>query len=290
VEVGYPLVAVLAFTPYAALTSPLPVVAALVLRRRAVAAAAGVAALALGLAVVPRAVAGPRPQADGPRLVVMTANLWLGRADAQAVMRVARAHHVDVLSVQELRPELLARLDAAGAVTYFPSRATDPREGASGSGLLARRTLHPTGAPDGAAHAQPEAALEIPGAPAVTIKAVHPAPPVRPSADAAWKRAIAALPGSDSRGDVRILAGDLNATLDHPELRALLDRGYVDAADAVGQGLRPTWPALPRRALPITLDHVLVDRRVRVETVTIVRIPRTDHRAVIAVLRLPKGP
>jgi hypothetical protein len=218
----------------------------------------------------------------------MTSNLWLGQADARAVMRVALAHRVDVLSVQELRPVTLERLDAAGADTYFPSRAVDPRLGASGSGLLARRELHPTGAPDGATHAQPEAAIEIPGAPTVTIKAVHPAPPVRPSADAAWKRAIAALPGSDSRGDVRMLIGDFNATLDHPELRALLDRGYVDAADAVGQGLHPTWPALPRRALPLTLDHVLVDRRVRVEKVTIVQIPRTDHRAVIAVLRLPK--
>jgi endonuclease/exonuclease/phosphatase (EEP) superfamily protein YafD len=218
----------------------------------------------------------------------MTANLWLGNADAKAVMRVARANHVDVLSVQELRPKTLVRLDAAGADTYFPSRAIDPREGASGSGLLARRELHPTGAPDLATHAQPEAALEIPGAPAVTIKAVHPAPPVRPSADAPWKRAIAALPGSDSTGDVRILAGDFNATLDHPELRALLDRGYVDAADAAGIGLRPTWPALKRRALPLTIDHVLVDRRVRVEKVTIVQIPRTDHRAVIAVLRLPR--
>jgi endonuclease/exonuclease/phosphatase family metal-dependent hydrolase len=53
--------------------------------------------------------------------------------------------------------------------------------------------------------------------------------------------------------------------------------------------LRPTWPAPPRRgrALPLTIDHVLVDRRVRVERVTVVRIPHSDHRAVIAVLRLP---
>ena len=92
------------------------------------------------------------------------------------------------------------------------------------------------------------------------------------------------------RGDGRILAGDFNATLDHPELRALLDRGYVDAADAAGAGLKPTWPAPPRkRALPLTIDHILVDRRVRVERVTVVRIPRSDHRAVIAVLRLPSG-
>ena len=49
VEVPYPLVALIAFTPYAALTSPLPVVLALILRRKGVAIVAGVAALALGV-------------------------------------------------------------------------------------------------------------------------------------------------------------------------------------------------------------------------------------------------
>src|SRR3954468_608072 len=71
IELPFPLVALLSFTPYAALTSPLPVVVALVLRRRAVALVAVLAALALALAMVPRAVAGPQPRADGPRLVVM---------------------------------------------------------------------------------------------------------------------------------------------------------------------------------------------------------------------------
>ena len=69
------------------------------------------------------------------------------------------------------------------------------------------------------------------------------------------------------------MAGDFNATLDHRELRALLDRGWIDAADAVGAGLTWTWPALRRRALPLTIDHVLVDRRVRVEEVTVVKVP-----------------
>ena len=42
-EVPYPFVALLAFTPYAALSSPLPVVAGLLLRRWAVAGVAAVA-------------------------------------------------------------------------------------------------------------------------------------------------------------------------------------------------------------------------------------------------------
>ena len=107
VEVPYPLVALIAFTPYAALTSPLPVVLALILRRKGVALVAAVAALALGATMVPRAVAGPRPEAEGPQLVVMTSNLWLGQANVPALLRIARRHDVDVLSVQELRPRML---------------------------------------------------------------------------------------------------------------------------------------------------------------------------------------
>src|SRR3954454_6926585 len=77
VELPFPLVAVLSFTPYAALTSPLPVVVALVLRRWGVALGPHLAAPALGLAMVPRAIPGPQPEAGGPRLVVMTSNQWL---------------------------------------------------------------------------------------------------------------------------------------------------------------------------------------------------------------------
>jgi endonuclease/exonuclease/phosphatase (EEP) superfamily protein YafD len=131
--------------------------------------------------------------------------------------------------------------------------------------------------------------LTVEGAPPVRLKAVHPAPPVNATAAPYWQDALAALPGSDGRGDVQILAGDFNATLDHPELRGLLGRGYTDAADAAGKGFVWTWPARRRkRALPLTIDHVLVDERVEVEKVVVVRVPGSDHRAVITTLRLPK--
>ncbi len=141
----------------------------------------------------------------------------------------------------------------------------DPREGASGSGVLSRTPLVAIDtSPNRKGHAEPEVELRVPGAPPVRLKAVHPAPPVNPTAAPFWQDALAALPGSDGRGDVQILAGDFNATLDHAELRDLLGRGYVDAADAVGKGFVWTWPAKRRaRALPLTIDHVLVDKRVR---------------------------
>jgi hypothetical protein len=61
--------------------------------------------------------------------------------------------------------------------------------------------------------------------------------------------------------------------------------GYRDAAAATGTGLKPTWPA---DLVPVaTLDHVLVDTRIGVRTVSVHPVPDTDHRAVCAVLTLP---
>jgi endonuclease/exonuclease/phosphatase (EEP) superfamily protein YafD len=163
-----------------------------------------------------------------------------------------------------------------------------PRIGASGTALLAREPLEPLPGRDAGDHAQPQARLRIAGAPPVLLTAVHPAPPLSDDREDRWADSLAALPAAT--GDaVHVLAGDFNATLDHRALRGVLDRGYADAAERAGAGLRPTWPALPRRALPITIDHVLVDRRVRVERVRVERIPGSDHRAVIAELRLPAG-
>lgn len=287
-DLGHPVVAAVSFTPYAALTAPLPVLTALALRRRGVAAAAGVAGLVLAVAVVPRAFGGPgaQPAADGPGLTVMSSNLLLGEADPQAVLRLVREHDVDLLSVQELTPGAVARLDAAGARDLLPGRALDARPRAAGSGLLARRTLVRRPLADATGAAQPEALLRLQGAPPLVVKAVHPYPPITRKAVGAWERELAALPAAGR--ELRLLAGDFNATLDHRAFRAVVDRGYVDAADATGQGLVPTWPDRGQR-LRLTIDHVLVDRRIAVEEVTVHRVAGSDHRAVIARLRLPSG-
>jgi hypothetical protein len=52
---GHPLVSIVAFTPYAALTAPLPVLIALLLRRWWIAVAAAIAAITLVATVLPRA-------------------------------------------------------------------------------------------------------------------------------------------------------------------------------------------------------------------------------------------
>jgi endonuclease/exonuclease/phosphatase (EEP) superfamily protein YafD len=132
--------------------------------------------------------------------------------------------------------------------------------------------------------AMPEATLEAPGLPPVRVKAVHPVAPLRDDV-AVWQDGMRSLPRATPDGELRMLIGDFNATLDHRELRDLIGSGYVDAADATGNGLVRTYPA--GRTLGITIDHVLVDRRIAVTTSSIHTIPGSDHRALQARLSFP---
>ena len=290
-EVGHPLVAAMAFTPYAAVVSLLVAGVVLGFGARIVAAIGAVAAIALIAAVVPRAIEGDGIADDdsrGTAFVAMTLNLHNGEADAREVVRLVRKYRVDVLSLQELTPQALRRLDAAGVRKLLPRRVVRPGPRAEGSGLLARRRLRSVGSNEMVGRAAPEALLPV-GNRSVVVAAVHAQPPVSAAGVRSWRRQLAALPGPRRNGSPRLLLGDFNATLDHRELRRLLSRGYRDSADVTGDGLRPTWPA-KRTRLPITIDHILLPPQVLIRSLTLRTIPRGDHSALIAALVLARTP
>jgi endonuclease/exonuclease/phosphatase (EEP) superfamily protein YafD len=80
-----------------------------------------------------------------------------------------------------------------------------------------------------------------------------------------------------------IIAGDFNATLDHPPLRRILHSGCADAAALSGNALTGTWPSSWPRPLATPLDHVLLSGpRRAVISFTVHDISGTDHRAVLA--------
>ncbi|GAA4106155.1 endonuclease/exonuclease/phosphatase family protein [Actinomadura miaoliensis] len=278
-----------AFTPYVAAASPVVPVLAFVLRRRGTAVAGVLVACAFAVAVVPRAVPDGDPDARGPVVRVLAANVLYGRASPQHVVDLARRTRADVLTVQELTPQAMAALDRAGLSRVLPHRVVAPLPGGAGSGLYSRFPL--SGRPAIAVgFRQVRAMVQVPGGPPVEVVSVHPCAPSHPGMARCWRDGLRALPRPSGRGPVRVLAGDFNATLDHAELRRLLRSGYRDAADATGDGLRWTWPAIgphPPGMPPVTLDHVLADERVGVRASGVHRVPGTDHRAVSAVLVLP---
>jgi len=283
-EQGFPLVPLMAFTPFVVVGCGVVVLVALVLRRRGAALVAALAAVALAGMVAPRALGGPSdPEGDaGPPLRVLTVNMHFGTGSAPALVELVRMTRADVLSVQELTPGLVQRLDAAGLGELMPHYVLSAEDGAGGSGLYGRDPLSAT--------VRPSTVSTLASARTgdVEIVAVHAQPPLRRRVGM-WDRDLSSLPAASPDGTIRILAGDFNATLDHAELRRLLDTGYTDAAAEVGAGLKGTWPHGRRFPPPVAIDHVLVDSRAGVKAFSVHAITGTDHRAVFAELVLPRG-
>ncbi|MEW1842764.1 endonuclease/exonuclease/phosphatase family protein [Nonomuraea angiospora] len=272
-------------TPYAAAGSLVPLLIAAVGRKRAATAVALLATTALGFSVLPRAL-GRAEATTGRPLKVMTINMLFGRADPATIMELVREFQPDVLSTQELTPGAVTDLDEAGLKELMPYRVLQDEWSAGGSGLYSRHPVEPLWdlmPPVG--HQMPAALISLPGGKPVEFIDAHPFPPLGPQV-VEWNEAMAAFP-SASPDRIRIIAGDFNASLDHAALRGLLARGYKDAADTVGAGLIPTWPANKRVPPIITIDHVLVDERVGVKEVSVRDVPKTDHRAVLAELTVP---
>ncbi len=282
------LTALVSFTPYATAGAVLLFVVVLALRRRVPAVVAGLAALVLVVLVAPRALGGP-DQGAGPRMTVMTVNTHEADASAEAIARLARSSGADVVSIQELTPDGVAQLDAAGFGSTFPHRVLRPVGGSSGTGLFSRLPLEPAAAPPALGTRATAARATVPGHGVVEVLSVHPVSSRSSEEWSFWRRGMRALPRATRSGRVRVLAGDFNATLDHREMRRLLGSGYRDAAEQAGAGLTPTWPAGRRLPPLVTIDHVLADDRVRVGEVAVHDVPGTDHRAVVAELILPRG-
>jgi endonuclease/exonuclease/phosphatase family metal-dependent hydrolase len=287
-ERGFPLVPLIAYTPYAALAMILVLALALLLRHWIAAAAAAAVLAGFAVSVLPRAVLdGDRPDASGPTLTLMTANLMLGQADPERIVELVREHGVDVLSVQELTPEADAALRRAGLAQSLPEGELTPIPGSSGAGIYSRLPLL------GLAEIEqveggfvtPRALVRVPGGGALEVVSAHPRPPTRYEVDT-WQEALERLPPADPGGRLRALLGDFNATIDHEELRDLLSTGYTDAAAATGSGLIATWPAdgFPP---PVTIDHALVDSRIEVLETSVHDLPGSDHRAVVAEVAMP---
>jgi endonuclease/exonuclease/phosphatase (EEP) superfamily protein YafD len=291
-ELPFPLNAAIAFTPYAAVGAWAPVAVAVARRRWVVTAMAVAAALALSAPVaargVPSVTRAAAPPADGPTLRVLAVNLYFGAADLDTVVEEVTRGRVDVLTVLELDEHSVEAIDGTAVADVLPHRYLLPLDGGRGSGIYSRFPLHEIGdvGADGVMR-MPHASIDVPGAAPVEVVAVHPLPPSSAPATAGWRAGLASLPRSGPEHPIRILAGDFNATLDHAELRSVVERGYTHAGSVTGQGLRPTWPTDRRFPPPVSIDHILVDRRASVLSFDVVELPGSDHRGVYAELRLP---
>lgn len=285
-ERGFPLVQMVAYTPYALLLSLLSLLVVVLCRRWLAAGFLLLAVTGLALAVLPREIGNAEQVSGGQAVRVLALNLGVGYAHAGQVAELARARDVDLVAVQELTPEAAAGLDRAGFSTDYPHRVLQPAPGAAGGGIYSRWPLR-DGGNLAAEFLQPVADVEVPSSIPIRFISVHPMAPTTPTRTSQWASEFKSLPEAFSDDLPQVLAGDFNATLDHANLRHLIDSGYRDAAEVTGDGLITTWPSRIELKLPVTLDHVLAEQGISFGQYDVEKIDGTDHRAVVVELLLP---
>jgi endonuclease/exonuclease/phosphatase (EEP) superfamily protein YafD len=286
---GYPLEAMMPFTPYVAAASVAVVAWALALRTWPAAAVAAVAAISLGAVVLPRQFGDGTVSAAGHRtLRVLAANVHVGGADPAGLMRLVDELHPDVLTVEEFTPRFRRELAAAGIGRRLGYHVLEPEPQAQGTAIYSRWPLRrlPT-APFFFKMARAEATL--PGVGHLRIVAVHTIPPRHSGWTGEWEDELSTLPAGDD-GPLTLLSGDFNATLDQSPFRDLVSRGFHDAGEVAGKGLDGTFPADALLPPPITIDHILADERLGIVEYEVEPSNGSDHHAIYAEMTLPGGP
>lgn len=292
-ESGFLLVTTVAFVPYFVVAALVGAGMQAVIRHWLAAGITAAVAVGLAIVLVPRVVADDQPVAGGAELTVMSVNLYVGNADFDYIMDLVEEHQPDLLSVQELTPGAPDAFTERGLDELLPYAILEPDDLAIGTGLYSRYPLEriETVGRD-AIFYQIAAEIDTPEGTDVRFMAAHPAAPASAERIPLWEEDYEQLPRPDD-GLPWVLAGDFNATLDHENMRDLLDSGYTDAAEATGEGLDATWQPTGGylnglvKIPAVTLDHVIVQDGIEVLDWEVLDKEGSDHAPVVAHLRLP---
>ncbi|WP_040159123.1 endonuclease/exonuclease/phosphatase family protein [Mobilicoccus massiliensis] len=271
---------------------------AAVARRRLVTAAVAVVAALVMLVPVLTAPIGDVPRSSRT-LSVLSASTYVGRIDADALMREVDARSVDVLVLPEMTEEFWSELRRRGLTSRLPH--VTGRTGGGRGMVVATRTpvtcleLMPgvtcgeVTADDGS-----EYAYDAQGRPAFDqivvrlpdgthLRAVHAWSPRMPPMSR-WQedqRDTAQWIAAQPTDLPLVLAGDFNAGRSHPVFRR-----YSAGLDESPRGGFPwtrTWPRWDPIPPFTQIDHVLA-RGWRATESEPVSIPGSDHRAIWTLL------
>lgn len=279
-DLFWPLIPLVAFTPQILVLMAIPVVAAFAMRAKYMTIALLVTAGILVALLLPRAIGNGQPEALGQRITIFSANLLAGAAQPGPLLAAIEKNDPDIIALQEATPANLEMLKEAGVLKERPYFSGIPEVGTRGYFTVSRwplKEIPGSGLVDGR---WPEMRV---GGTGMIFRNIHPAPPLKYGNTPNWKEALGEIPSS--RGN-RVISGDFNATLDHRDFRAVLSRGYRDSADQTGNGFKWTW--VVTRTGRLVIDHVLVPPGVDVRSFDVIDLPGSDHNAVVAKLQLPR--
>jgi endonuclease/exonuclease/phosphatase (EEP) superfamily protein YafD len=260
----------------------------------------GLAVIALGFSAINLAVLSsrgfdtePLPAPGESDLVVLAWNTMGDATGADAVALLALEHGADIVVLPETTEPLAViiaeRMRDAGrpmwvhAIDFTPELQLKARS----TSVLISADLGAYERDDslGNTSVLPSIVLRSIDGSGPTIIGVHPVAPV-PGEFHNWRTDLKWL-DAVCRGERVIMAGDLNATVDHfaatddgPELGECVDAALVTGSGAVG-----TWPTRLPPLLGAPIDHVLAtpDLPIRgFHVITTVDDAGSDHRPVVA--------
>jgi endonuclease/exonuclease/phosphatase (EEP) superfamily protein YafD len=256
-------------------------------RRRRLAIAAAGAALVNLATIVPIYFPAPPWQASAPasaHLRLVSLNV-LGKNERYAeVISLLRRESADIVLLMEVQPHWLDSLESLR--DEYPHQHVVSRRDNFGIALVSKAPYSDIQTVEfGSAELPSVVATLTHGGQSFTLVGTHPVPPGSHSSAAARNEQLAAVGHfvKNQSGPV-IVAGDLNLTDHSPFFGDLLRTGEL-ADSRQGIGIQASWaPRLPGLDLP--LDHVLVSREWQVAARRVGPHLGSDHRPVIADLRL----
>lgn len=221
---------------------------------------------------------------SGERTVVVQSNITLGAANVSELVAKVRASKAHLLTVEELTPEALDRIEKTDLRSLLPYEFVVPGEGGVGTGIFSRYPLRNTAELSDFGLNNLRAEVDLPGAANTTVFAVHPIPPY-PYEPWRWVEEMKRLRGifGSTTTERVIVSGDFNATWDHKQFRELLTDGFADATDQAGAGWKMTFPADRSYPALIGIDHVISRGFTAVELDSF-GIGDADHRGLVVSL------
>lgn len=266
---------------------------AVVRRRRSVAAALAVlliAAAAANAAVLfARGGGGATPvSASEGDLTVLAWNTLGGAASPQSIARLVIETDADIVSLPETDETAVAEVARLVALegrtmTFDTTRGAEGDSDIPTSLLLsAELGEYRIDADAGSTPDLPSGVWEPVDGTGPRIVAAHPLPPL-PGMFRQWSAGLDWVVDHCTEADV-IVAGDLNATIDHfgSSLGGCRDTALESGAAASG-----TWPASAPTWLASPIDHVLVGSAWEVRQASVITThdgAGSDHRPIVAVV------
>lgn len=272
-------------------------VAALLIRRRALWAVATVVLLA---GVTPTALSWlPKdpPPAAGPTLRVHSVNILFRNAHLDRAVAEMERVDADLIALQEWsdwhEENLLPLL-----VDRWPHTLTAPHGGTAGMAVLSKRPLLETSSPDGRDLLigtnwvrMQRVVIEHEGR-RIAVYNVHPASPGNLRAAVSnQKQTIDMLKVLDAETLPSMMIGDFNAHTATGNLELFRDSGYAEVHELAGHGPGWTWPRKQGnrrlhqvvRNLPgVRIDHCLLSGELTATSAEVGRDHGSDHLSVIA--------